>query len=198
MAQYAQTFDRVMNGSFEEATDQERRRAVQEIIHIGSTAAAAVAFQPFPLVDLVLVSPIQIAMVQAIGKIYGHKLDRKSVLEILSTFGASILAQSLVMSAAKFVPVAGWLAGISMAYALTYAIGECSEHYFRTGRGVPQEDLKSMFRKVYGEKRKEKMAAHKNDASLKERLEQLNAAFAAGLLTPEEYEAKKRDILSAF
>ena len=45
------------------------------------------------------------------------------------------------MAAAKLIPFAGALITISMAYALTWAIGEVSDHYFRNGRGVPQSEL---------------------------------------------------------
>ena len=49
-----------------------------------------------------------------------------AVSEILSTLGASIIAQNVIMAAAKLIPFLGWLITISMAYALTYAIGEAS------------------------------------------------------------------------
>jgi hypothetical protein len=55
-----------------------------------------------------------------------------------------------------------------------------------------------MFKKVYEEKRSEKQAAHKANASLKDKLEQLREAREADLLTDEEFEAKKRDLLAGF
>lgn len=198
MSTYGETFQRVLDGDYTDASAEDRAAAVREVIEMGAGAAAVVSFQPIPLLDLVLVSPIQIGMVQAIGRVYGHKLDQKSVLEILSTFGASILAQNLVMSSAKFIPFAGWIAAPAMAYALTWAIGEVSVHYFENGRGVAPDELRDMFKKVYREKKDEKMAAHKGNRTLKERLEQLEAALEAGVLTQEEFEAKKADILRDF
>ncbi len=198
MAGYIDNLKRVIEGDFQDATQEERDEVVREVIQVGSVAAAAVAVQPFPLVDILLISPIQIAMVQAIGRVHGHTLDRKSVLEILSTFGASIVAQNVIMAAAKFVPIGGWIVAISMAYALTYAVGEVSDFYFRQGRGVPQEDLRSMFKKVYKQKRAEKEASNRGNASLKDKLAQLKEAHGAGLLTEEEFEAKKADLLKDF
>ena len=195
---YLDTLRRVMEGDFDEATDAERSDAVREVIQVCSAAAGAVAFQPFPFLDTLLISPIQIAMVQAIGRVHSQKLDQKSVLEILSTFGASLLAQNAIMAAAKFVPGFGWVLSISVAYALTYAVGEVSDFYFRNGRGVPPRDLKDMFQRVYKDKRAEKASAHKSDVTLKDRLEQLKEAFAAGLLTEEEFERKKEDLLRDF
>ncbi len=137
-------------------------------------------------------------MVQAIGRVHSQKLDQKSVLEILSTFGASLLAQNAIMAAAKFIPGFGWVLSISVAYALTYAVGEVSDFYFRNGRGVPPADLKDMFKRVYKDKRAEKAGAHKSNVSLKDRLEQLKEAYAAGLLTEDEFEQKKEDLLRDF
>lgn len=198
MAKWTETLKRVTEGGYDDAGPEERREAVRDVIKVCSIASAAVAVQPVPLVDTALLAPIQIAMVQGIGRIHGHRLDKKSVLEILSTLGASIVAQNVIMAAAKFVPFLGWAVSISMAYALTYAIGEVSDYYFRSGRGVSSDELQDMFKRVYEEKKKEKTAAHKGNATLKEKLEQLNKAKEAGILTDEEFERKKEEILQSF
>jgi uncharacterized protein (DUF697 family) len=198
MPSYLDTLERVMKGDFDGASDAEKDEAVRDVIQVCSVASAAVAWQPIPFVDTVLVSPIQIAMVQAIGRIHGHKIDQKSVVEILGTFGASLVAQNLIMAAAKFVPFAGWVVGMSMAYSLTWAVGEVGDHYFRNGRGVPQQELQQMFDKVYKRKKAEKQQEHRSNESLKDRLEQLGEAYRAGLLTEEEFEAKKQDLLAGF
>ena len=198
MATYRETFQRVLDGDYTDASPEERTAAVREVIEMGAGAAAIVSFQPIPFLDLVLVSPIQIGMVQAIGRVHGHKLDQKSVIEILSTFGASILAQNLIVSSTKLIPFAGWVAAPAMSFALTWAVGEVSDHYFRHGRGVTPDELREMFKKVYREKKEEKVAAHKGNSTLKERLEQLKSAREAGVLTEEEFEAKKAEILRDF
>jgi len=198
MSKYADTLERVLEGDFEDCTDEERNEAVREVITVCSLAASAVTIQPFPLVDIALITPIQIGMVQAIGRVHGHELDRKSVLEILTTLGASIVAQNAMMAAAKCIPVLGWLMTLSMAYALTYAIGEVSDHYFRQGRGVSPEDMRSMFRKVYDRKKQEKERDHRRDRSLKNKLEMLTKLHASGVLTEEEFQRKKEQLLEDF
>jgi uncharacterized protein (DUF697 family) len=157
-----------------------------------------VAIQPLPLLDVALLAPIQIVMVQAIGQVHGHKLDKRSVLEVLSTFGTSILAQNAILSAAKFVPFAGWLMSISMAFALTYSVGEVADYYFRSGRGASSAELKSMFKRVYKKKRAEKEKAHGDDGTLKDKIEQLNEAFKAGLVNQAEFDKKKEELLASF
>ena len=195
MSRYADTLGRVMTGDFADATSEEKTQHVRELVQVCSIAAGAVAVQPIPLLDIALLAPIQIAMVQGIGRIHGHDLDRKSVLEILSTFGASLVTQSVIMAAAKLVPFFGWAAALSMAYALTYAVGEVSDHYFRTGRGVSQDSLREMFDKAYRRARSEKEARARADSDLKAKLAHLTKAFEMGLLTEEEFAKKKEELL---
>lgn len=195
---YADTVSRVLSGDYTDASPEDKAKAQRELVQVCSVAAAAVAIQPIPFLDSALIAPIQIAMVQGIGRIHGFHLDRKSILEILASFGASLVAQNVMMAAAKFVPGFGWVVSASMAYALTWAIGEVSEHYFRTGRGASQAELKEMFDRVYRAKRKEKEEANKGNETLAQRLAQLNEARKQGLLTEEEFERKKQEMLSSF
>jgi len=198
MSSHLDTLKRVLDGNYENASEAEKTRAVRELIQVCSVAAGAMTVQPIPLLDTALIAPIQIGLVQGIGKIHGYKLDRKSILEMLSTFGASIVAQNLIMAAAKLIPFFGWIVTISMAYALTWAIGEVSDHYFRNGRNVDEDELRAMFERIYKTKKDEKSKEHKRNRSLKEKLEQLKDARKSGLLTEEEFELKKAELLSGF
>lgn len=198
MGSHLDTLKRVLDGNYAGASDEEKDRAVRELVQVCSVAAGAMTIQPLPLLDTALIAPIQIGLVQGIGKIRGYKLDQKSILEILSTFGASIVAQNLIMAAAKLIPFFGWVFTISMAYALTWAIGEVSDHYFRNDRKVDEHELRAMFERVYKAKKAEKSAQHKQNGSLKARLEELKKAREAGLLTEAEFEAKKAALLSDF
>jgi uncharacterized protein (DUF697 family) len=192
---YLETISRVMHGSFENATDAEKLGAVRDVTIVCSVAAAAVTVQPVPLLDIALLAPIHIAMVQAIGQVHGHKLDAKSVVEMLATFGGSLVTRSVLGSVVKVIPVFGWAASASMAYAMTYAIGEVSHCYFTSGRGLSSTQLRSMFRSVYDAKRAEKTEAARANETLKERLRQVTDAYEAGLLTEDEYRKKKEDVL---
>ena len=198
MAGYAETVRKVLDGAYDDASPEERDEAVSNMVNVCSVAAAAVAIQPIPFLDMALIAPIQIGLVQAVARIYGYHLDKKAVLEVLSAFGASIVAQNVIMAACKFVPFLGWVVAPSMAFALTWALGEVADHYFRNGRGVPTEELRDMFKKAYKNKRAEKEAANKDNSTLKERLHQLKDAFEAGLIDEETFARKKEDLLSSF
>ncbi|MBT3221956.1 MAG: DUF697 domain-containing protein [Proteobacteria bacterium] len=198
MAGYAETVRKVLDGAFDDASPGERDEAVSNMVNVCSVTAAAVAIQPIPFLDMALIAPIQIALVQAIARIYGYHLDKKAVLEVLSAFGASIVAQNVIMAAAKFVPFLGWVVAPSMAFALTWALGEVADHYFRNGRGVPAEELREMFKKAYRSKRAEKESANKDNSTLRDKLKQLQDAYDAGLIDDETFNRKKEDLLSAF
>jgi uncharacterized protein (DUF697 family) len=192
---YLETLARVMHGNFDHATDAEKLGAVRDVTLVCSVAAAAVTVQPVPLLDIALLAPIHIGMVQAIGQVHGHKLDAKSVVEMLATFGGSIVTRGVLGSVVKVIPVFGWAASASMAYAMTYAIGEVSHCYFASGRGLSSAQLRNMFRSVYDAKRTEKADSAKTNETLKEKLRQVTDAYEAGLLSEEEYRKKKEDVL---
>jgi uncharacterized protein (DUF697 family) len=192
------TVHRVLEDDLGSATAEERDRCVRDLVTLASAASAAITLQPIPLLDVALLAPVQIAMVQGIAKVHGYAVDRRTVVEWIGTFGASILTRHLLLAAAKLVPFAGWLAGASMAYALTHALGEVSDHYFRSGRGVPSSELQQMFKNAYARSKAEKDTRARTDDSLEARLRRLTEAFAAGLLTEEEFRAKKEDILRGF
>ncbi|MEQ1502609.1 MAG: DUF697 domain-containing protein [Myxococcota bacterium] len=198
MASYSEVVDRVMRGDYASATDQERDEAVHKVIAACAIAASAVTIQPIPFVDSALLAPIQIGMVQAIGRVRGFQLDRKSVLEILSTLGASLVAQNAMMAAAKFVPFFGWVVTVSMAYALTWAIGEVSDFYFKSGRGASERELREMFDRVYRQKKDEKQTANASNERLRDKLQQLKEAFDAGLIDEAEFARKKEELLAGF
>ncbi len=192
---YLETVSRVMHGNFANATDADKLAAVRDVTVVCSAAAAAVALQPVPLLDVALLAPIHVGMVQAIGQVHGHKLDAKSVVEMIATFGGSIVTRGVLGSVVKVIPVFGWAASASMAYAMTYAIGEASHCYFASGRGMSAAQLRSVFRSTYEAKRAEKAESAKTHETLKDKLRQLSEAYEAGLLTEDEYRKKKEDVL---
>jgi len=199
LATYQETFKRVMEGDYTDASDAERDAAVQDVIRVGAIAAAATSVTPIPLADIAAISAVQIAMIQAIGRVRGfNKLDKTTILEILASFGAGLVAQNVIMTASNLLFFLGPLVKAPMAYATTWAIGEVGDYYFKSGQAASSHEMRDMFKQVYKQKKAEKEAASKQAGTLKERLNQLNEAFADGLLTEEEFQAKKEAMLSDF
>jgi uncharacterized protein (DUF697 family) len=195
---YLDTINRIMEADYDASTPEEKQASVKEVISACAIAAGVVTVQPLPLLDIALLTPIQIAMVRAVGRIHGYSLDKKAVMEILSAFGASLVAQGAILAGAKFVPIFGWAVAIAMAYALTYAIGEVSDHYFKNGRGVSSDELQDRFKQVYKEKKAEKESQIRGNKTLKKKLEALKKAKEDGILSEEEFEKKKAEVMASF
>ncbi len=179
-------------------TEEEKATLIAQTIRASAIAAGAVTIQPIPLLDLALVTPIQATMVQTIGNIRGHKMDARTVMELMGTFGTGIATQQLVIAASKFVPVIGWAASITTAYAMTWAIGEVSDEYFANDRKMSNVELNRMFQKVFKTKKAEKQASAGASNTLKSKLNQLTAAREADLISEAEFTAKKEQLLSDF
>src|SRR4026209_1933504 len=79
MAKWTDTVKRVMDGDYQNAGAEERREAVRDLIQVCSVASSVLAIQPIPFLDAALMAPIQIAMIQGIGRVHGYSLDKKSI-----------------------------------------------------------------------------------------------------------------------
>lgn len=171
-------------------------RAAARVIRNSSIVAAAAAVQPIPLVDLALLTPIQVGMVRTVAAIYGHPLGVRNALELIGTFGTSLIAQHAVMVAVKLVPVAGLPVAVSVAYALTYAIGETARAHFRHGHALTSANLREVFRRAYRKKRGEVRHAARSDAQLIEELRRLTDDRRGGAIGEAEYERRKQELIA--
>ena len=191
---YKQSLARLSGASYRSPED--KARAASQVIRVCSVGAAAAAVQPLPIVDLALITPIQVAMVRSIGTIYGYTLDWRTALGILGTFGFSIASQNLVLASVKLVPAAGSGIAISVAYALTSAIGETSKHYFESGRTLSKAQLQRMFRETHKQQKRTMLDAAKHDASLVAELHRLTDAYRSGAIDEDEYARRKQEIIA--
>lgn len=201
-------FRKILQGNIRPVTYNEKIEAVFEAQRACAMMAAALAAQPVPLLDIGILIPIQVRMVQAIGKMHDRPLDKASVREILDLYGLGIAAQLALMSAAKLVPGLGSLAAPSLAYAMTLAIGEVADHYVQHGRGVlprpftaswlQDKNVKKTFQKLIKQRRAEFIQIAQSDDGLAQKLEQLRIAYTKDLMSEDEYKKMKSEVLSAF
>src|SRR5690606_33637516 len=83
VAGYTERLELLVGSGRGARTEEERERVATEVIRVCSIGAAAVVVQPLPMLDIALLTPIHVAMVKAIGGIYGYTLDRKTALGII-------------------------------------------------------------------------------------------------------------------
>lgn len=200
----AATLKRVALLDVDRVTLETRVQTVFGIIRSCSFASALAALQPVPLLDVPLLLPLQVRMVQALGRAHGKQMDTGSVLEILDLYGAGIAAQFALFGAAKLVPVVGSVSVAPLAYSLTLSIGELSDHYIQHGRNVLPRPLEAAwleddklalaFKKIFARNRAQAEASFAAN-NLGDRLQQLQEAHARGLLTDDELASKRNELL---
>ena len=183
---------------------RERSERADRIIRTHTLWGMGAGLIPVPMFDVLAVSAIQIDMLKQLAEAYDsdftENLGKTFVTALtggtFARFGASLI---------KAVPGVGTLVGgASMSVlsgASTYAVGQVAKRHYETGGNLIDIDLDSA-RKTYDEalesgKRvvgdlKNREAESKDVFSSLERLSDLKQK---GVITEEEFEAKKREML---
>ena len=98
-------------------------RHAQPHILAYALAATAAGVVPLPMVDLPVVSALQLKMLHTIASLYQQPLGVKTFLELASTVGLGILLRQSVRSLLKVIPGFGSAVSGLYAGATTYALG---------------------------------------------------------------------------
>jgi uncharacterized protein (DUF697 family) len=157
-------------------TTQER---AEELIQNHVAGAAAAAAIPVPFVDLVAVTAVQLTLVRKLGRLYGASIG----VDAAGAVGVGLLGALLprvAASALKILPgvgtIGGALAQSALSGATTWALAQSVRD--RLERGTLDPDSR----------------AHSDVSRSLERAERLRRR---GLLTEEEYERTRAELLEA-
>lgn len=137
--------------------DAVRNNEFETIVKNFSLISGAVGFIPFiPVSDIIILTPLQIAMINSIFRLYDFELDAK---EFLKTAGAAIGAGALFRFTSKllcnFIPFLGWAINASVAFAGCYALGIVARRYAEEKGAVSADSLKDIFEKAADDGKKE-------------------------------------------
>jgi uncharacterized protein (DUF697 family) len=185
----------------------EKQEETEKIIkqHVAWSVGAGLV--PIPVLDILAVTAIQLDMIKQLCRVHEISYTESSGKAIVSTITGSTLAR-LGASMVKSIPGVGTLLGaISMPVlsgASTYAIGTAVVWHFESGGDLFDSDF-SKVKEVYEEHfkkgkemaqqlQKRQKASSSNDEVFK-RLEKLLQLKEQGLITEEEFEAKKQQLL---
>lgn len=161
---------------------------------------------PIPLVDFAAVTAIQLEMLQQLANLYGVDYSKSNGKAFVSALTGTTLA-SLGASFVKAIPGIGTLiGGASMALtsgASTYAVGQVAINHFANS-GTLNDFVEDQMKKAYevaferGKSYVSDLENEKgNDASnIYQALEQLGKLRDQGILTDEEFQAKKQELLA--
>lgn len=146
----------------QKVNDSITKKAVDKIIAVAASSAAAIGATPIPFSDAVLLAPVQIGMIASICKVMKVDADRAFLTTIISSaagvLGATITGRAVVRGLIKCIPGAGSVVGggISAVTAslLTTGMGYAFYNAVRSAQG---KDVKNINAKDLGEAFKEEL-----------------------------------------
>lgn len=165
----------------QKASVETKRETAKQLSHAGATICAAIALQPIPIADVLVITPIQILLVQAIGRVYGVPLSSKTALEIATNIGLGIILQQIFIALVKAgLPLMGGLVVSTYVYTATFYMGKAAQIYFEKGRPLTKQELEQI---------------QNTRSRAEERLKELDQLKKSNLITEEEYKNKRIKIL---
>lgn len=173
-----------------------------DIIRKNMFWAMGVGFVPIPIVDLIGVTVVQIDMLKELCRLYGVRyteIKGKALISSLAGASTARFASSIV----KGVPIIGSLfGGISMSAlsgASTFAIGRVFAQYLQEGIDLEDIDInkaKVIYEEEFKKGKKMAESMDKDHARMiYEKLEELNKLYQQKLITEEEFNSKKKELL---
>ena len=170
---------------------------------------------PFPILDFIAVTSIQLDMIKDLCSVYRVNYDKNQGKNLVSALVGTSLA-SIGASFVKAIPGIGTLlGGVSMSImsgAATYALGNVFATHFARGGTLDNLSVND-FRVFYNEKMEEgktrakewkaeeeaeKKAGNITREKLMTELEKLEKLKAAGILSQSEYDNMRRKLLDRF
>ena len=112
------------------------REKCGSIIHMASGAAALVGsgMAQIPLSDAVLIAPIQVKMITALGAEFGIKLTESAAKGLFAALSASCVGRAASQLMMGWVPIWGNIVNASTAVGLTQAVGWLAVEHFQEER----------------------------------------------------------------
>ncbi|MBX7099772.1 MAG: DUF697 domain-containing protein [Myxococcaceae bacterium] len=145
------TLEAIRTKDFSRASVEEQDKAARDVVNLCGYACAVVAVSPIPFSDVVLMLPVQSAMVVTVGHIYGRKVTQAAakdlILELGATAGLGLLARQGLKA---LLPVVGALLTVPAAFAANWAMGRVAMEYFKFP-GAPKEQLKRVYENAKAE-----------------------------------------------
>jgi len=103
------------------------------IIHTASAAAAATGAggAQIPLSDNAIITPIQITMIVALGKVFDQAIAKTAAKGLLATFATALVGRSISQILVGWVPGIGNVINASTAAVITEGVGWAAVKYFK-------------------------------------------------------------------
>jgi GTP-binding protein Era len=132
-----------------------KERRIRTLIYSKAGICAAVALAPIPVADILVLTPIQMAMVTTIGYFHGVEVSAERAGELMGVMGASVGLREAARQLVKLVPGYGLAVSAAIAFAGTVALGETAHLWFSRQMKVDGHELKELFARVAGKAKEE-------------------------------------------
>ena len=111
---------------------------IHALIHAAAASCAAVGggLAQAPGADTAVITPIQVAMIVALGAEHGTPISKTAAAELILPFSAAALGRGLSQLLLGWVPGLGNAINAITAAALTEAIGWAADAYFADGNAA--------------------------------------------------------------
>jgi len=190
---------------------KEKEEEISRIIRNHMLYSMGAGAVPVPMIDLALVTGVQLNMILKLSELYGKEYSESSARAWVGALAGGLAAR-LGASAVKLIPGVGTLlGGASMAImsgASTYAMGQVIVKHYESGGTQYDFDpdrFKTLFKEQFEKgknfaedlkKKKRERSGASNDAM--QRLQELADMRDAGILSEEEFQRLKEVILKDY
>jgi GTP-binding protein Era len=148
VARIAELLPAALQDSFiaqQQADSALKEKRIRALIYSKAGVCAAVALAPIPIADILVLTPIQMAMVATIGHFHGIEVTPERATELMGVMGAGVGLREAARQLIKLVPGYGIAISASVAFAGTVALGEAANLWFKRRMKVDANDLKELF-----------------------------------------------------
>ncbi len=112
-----------------------KKEKVSTIIHGSATASAAAAagLAQIPTSDNAVIAPIQLAMIIAIGGVYGKNLSQTAAVSMLASVSAGVTGRAISQILFGWIPGWGNATNATTAFAITETVGWAADKILSKG-----------------------------------------------------------------
>ena len=173
-----------------------KEQRIRALIYSKAGICAAVALAPIPVADILVLTPIQLAMVTAIGYFHGVEVRTERAGELMGVMGAGVGLREAARQLVKLVPGYGLVVSAAIAFSGTVALGETAHFWFSRQMKVDGNELKELFSRVASKAKqeyalradRESAVERADDARVRREVDALRAKLAQGAITQAEFD----------
>lgn len=171
-----------------------KQKRVRTLIYSKASLCGAAAVIPIPIADIFVITPIQVAMITAIGYFYDVEMSKERALELIGTIGAGVGLREAARQLIKLIPGYGQVVSASIAFAGTVALGEAANLWFKNKMKVDIDELQGVFKQIAEKARQNYPDYSKNQNALKEKIDQLREQLTIGNISQQEFERRLAEL----